>query len=300
VAREFVGCKTTIAIIESGGLDVEARAQRLNEGSVIGTEYAGLGQTRCRAVGGTAQVWNTTVRGTRGAKYAPLDPCDFAHTSRAITTEWPLEYCDLDVYYRRAHKVCSLGPFTYDGAAWADDDHPLIALDNAPLSTKVYQCGSGRVFTETYPQELAGSGNILLCRHATLLHFRMSTDGRKVIEAHCVSSTGTPFMTRASCFVLAAGAIENARLLLLWRESAGSGDSWIGRCFMEHPRDYALTLHPRTPDLFRRARFFDLHTAPDGTVIAGRIAVDGSMLRKLDLPNASVTLLPRPKAAAAV
>jgi choline dehydrogenase-like flavoprotein len=68
---------------------------------------------------------------------------------------------------------------------------------------------------------------------------------------------------------------------------------------MEHPRDYALTLHPRTPDLFRQATFFDLHTAQDGTVVVGRIAVDGPTLRRLDLPNASITLLPRPKAAAA-
>ena len=38
LAREFVGAKTTVAIIESGGLNVDDRAQELNEGSVIGAE----------------------------------------------------------------------------------------------------------------------------------------------------------------------------------------------------------------------------------------------------------------------
>ena len=299
LAREFVGRKTTVAIIESGGLNFDARIQELNEGTVIGAEYAGLRQTRCRQVGGTAHLWNTSVGGGIGAKYVPLDPRDFAETPNAINTKWPLNYRDLEAYYPRAHKVCSLGPFEYDGAAWADDTHPLIALESARLSARVYQCGSGRLFTETYPQELATSGNICLCRHATLLHFRMSNDGRKVIEANCVSSTGTPFVARASCFVLAAGAIENARLLLLSREITRDSDTWIGRCFMEHPRDYALTLHPRTPDLFRQATFFDVHTARDGTVVVGRIALDGPTLRRLDLPNASITLLPRPKAAPA-
>jgi len=298
LAREFVGAKTTVAIIESGGLNVDDRAQELNEGSVIGAEYAGLRQTRCRRVGGTAHLWNTTVGGTNGAKYVPLDRCDFAGTSHPIKTEWPLEYSDLDVYYRRAHEVCDLGPFTYDGAAWADDEHPLIALDSARLGAKVYQCGSGRLFTETYPQELAMSGNIRLCPHATLLNFRTSDDDRKVVEANCISSTGTPFVARASCFILAAGAIENARLLLLSRKNTGNGDTWIGRCFMEHPRDYALTLHPRTLELFRQMTFFDLHAARGGTVVIGRIALDGSTVRNLDLPNASVTLLPRPKAVA--
>ncbi len=219
LAREFIGRKTTVAIIESGGLNFDTRIQELNEGTVIGAEYAGLRQTRCRQVGGTAHMWNTGVGGGNGAKYVPLDPRDFAETPDAINTKWPLNYRDLEAYYPRAHTVCSLGPFEYDGAAWADDTHPLIALESARLSARVYQCGSGRLFTETYPQELATSGNICVCRHATLLHFRMSNDGRKVIEANCVSSTGTPFVARASCFVLAAGAIENARLLLLSRES---------------------------------------------------------------------------------
>jgi choline dehydrogenase-like flavoprotein len=299
LAREFVGGNTTVAVIDSGGLNFDARIQELNEGTVIGAEYAGLRQTRCRQVGGTAHLWNTSVDGTHGAKYVPLDSCDFAETSDPIIdTKWPLNDRDLEPFYQRAHKVCSLGPFEYDGAAWADDAHPLIALGSGRLSAKVYQCGSGRLFTETYQQELATSGNICLCRHATLLHFRMSSDGRKVIEANCVSSAGTPFVVRASCYVLAAGAIENARLLLLSRESIRDNDTWIGRCFMEHPRDYALTLHPRTPDLFRQAAFFDLHTARDGTVVVGRIALDGPTLRRLDLPNASITLLPRPKAAA--
>ena len=31
LAREFIGCKTTVAIIESGGLNFDARIQELNE-----------------------------------------------------------------------------------------------------------------------------------------------------------------------------------------------------------------------------------------------------------------------------
>lgn len=44
---------------------------------------------------------------------------------------------------------------------------------------------------------------------------------------------------RARAFVLACGAIENARLLLAVENDAGrrlgGGNDWIGRCFMEHP-----------------------------------------------------------------
>ena len=176
-------------------------------------------------------MWNTGVGGGIGAKYVPLDPRDFAETPDAINTKWPLNYRDLEAYYPRAHKVCSLGPFEYDGAAWADDTRILSSRSRACVSARECINAAVAACSAEDPQELATSGDICVCRHATLLHFRMSNDGRKVIEANCVSSTGTPFVARASCFVLAAGAIENARLLLLSRESTRDSDTWIGRCF---------------------------------------------------------------------
>jgi choline dehydrogenase-like flavoprotein len=102
---------------------------------------------------------------------------------------------------------------------------------------------------------------------------------------------------QARIFVLAAGAIENARVLLASGEIGGvipgNRYEWVGRCFMEHPRDHALTLVPRSPELFREAAFYDAHHAPDGTIIGGRLALRESVIQNARLPNASVTLLPQ-------
>ena len=103
---------------------------------------------------------------------------------------------------------------------------------------------------------------------------------------------------RARLFVLAAGAVENARLLLISGEGTyalGNRYGWVGRCFMEHLRDYALVLVPRSPDLFARAAFYDAHTARTGATVAGRIAVTQDAVLRERLPNASITLFPRPK-----
>jgi choline dehydrogenase-like flavoprotein len=109
--------------------------------------------------------------------------------------------------------------------------------------------------------------------------------------------SGDRFRVRAGVFVLAAGAIENARLLLLSAEAGSCSlenqHDWVGRCFMEHPRDNALTLIPRTPELFHQAAFYDLHEAGDGTMIGGRLAVTEEAIHTGHLPNTSVTLLPR-------
>ena len=63
----------------------------------------------------------------------------------------------------------------------------------------------------------------------------------------------------------------------------------------EHPRDYALTLIPRSTELFQQATFYDLHPARDGTIVGGRIALDSTIIRNAGLPNASITLMPRAK-----
>jgi choline dehydrogenase-like flavoprotein len=101
---------------------------------------------------------------------------------------------------------------------------------------------------------------------------------------------------RAKRVVLAGGAVENARLLLL--TDAGSGamgnaSGWVGRGFMEHPRDRALTLIPHSRDAYARSAFYDQWRAADGTWLIGRLALGGSALESGDLLNASATLLPR-------
>ena len=53
LAREFIGHKADVLILESGGLEPEEHIQQLNEGTVMGDPYAGLRQTRYRRLGGT-------------------------------------------------------------------------------------------------------------------------------------------------------------------------------------------------------------------------------------------------------
>ena len=80
-----------------------------------------------------------------------------------------------------------------------------------------------------------------------------------------VSLSGDQLHAQATIFVLAAGAIENARLLLLSGENAldtpGNRYGWVGRCFMEHPR----VTRSRLSRSALTATFYDLHPARNGT-----------------------------------
>jgi hypothetical protein len=77
----------------------------------------------------------------------------------------------------------------------------------------------------------------------------------------------------------------------------------VGRYFMEHPRDHALTLLPSTPALYRDAAFYDARTAPISLhatggeprprfEILGRFALAADFIRRECVLNASATLLP--------
>jgi choline dehydrogenase-like flavoprotein len=110
-----------------------------------------------------------------------------------------------------------------------------------------------------------------------------------------VGEDGQPLEVRARQVVLACGAIENARLLLLADLDKQNGLAWLGRGFMEHPRDYSLQLVPEDPKLFANAGFYGFQTAKDGTPAVGRIALTEDALKTFGLPNASLIISPRPR-----
>ncbi|HEV8356402.1 MAG TPA: GMC family oxidoreductase [Gemmatimonadales bacterium] len=300
LARECGGRGVNVLLLESGGTESEEWPQTLNEGTVAGDSYAGLRATRRRQAGGTSVLWNTGVSGVLGAKFTPLDPCDFEVSAEAAGLGWPLARSDLEPFYRRAQRVCGLGSFQYEGAEWPGPERSPLPIGGQWLTTRIYQFGPQRLFTETYLSELRAAPAARLCYHATVCELIADGTGRRIVEARIGCRSGKRLSARAPVFVLAGGAIENARLLLVsvGRRGTGLGNQhdWVGRCFMEHPRDQSLRLVPHSPDFFREAAFYNFHRARDGTIIAGRLAPTEATIRRHRLSNFSITLLPRPGA----
>jgi choline dehydrogenase-like flavoprotein len=287
LAREFAGLDASVIIVESGGLTSEREAQALNEGDTLGDAYDGLRSTRHRQVGGSTTLWNTPVENGFGAKYVPLDERDFE--------EWPFDRSHLLPFYERAQTVCGLGKFAYDGDEWADESRPVLNLPRDLLATRIYQLGRQSAFSQGCVESVRAH-NIRLIQHGTVVGLAMDDAGR-VTAVRASNPRGHRIDIAPKFVVLACGAIENARLLLVLggggRTAPGNTSDWVGRGFMEHPRDYSLRLVPRSRDLFRNAAFYDMHGARGGTIVGGRIALQEHAIRINRIPNASVTLFPR-------
>ena len=296
VARTLAERGRDVLVLESGARESEEAIQALNDGAVVGDAYAGLRETRHRALGGTTRLWNTPVGSEAGAKYAPLSPIDFEPRPSVDHSGWPITVADVAPWYVRAQEICGLGPFEYDGSAWG---HSLLAsgLAGQGLVTRIYQFGSRKALVDPVLADLVRATNVRLCTSATLVRLEVDSSGRRATGA-VVSSPGRPMWTvRAKQYVVASGAVENARVLLLAADAGlRVSNPWLGRGFMEHPRDTALTLRPRSKDFCRTAAFYDQHRAADGTMIVGRFAVRDEAVRDGTLPNASATILARTRA----
>lgn len=289
------GCD--VLLLESGGFATDRAAQALNEGDVRGAPYPGLARSRHRRVGGTANIWDVEVEHQRAAKYLPLDPYDL--------DGWPLGWEALEPFYRDAQLLCGLGPFAYDAEAWSRPGRRPFDLAGTGLRSAVYHFGVADRFPGRLIEDIRTLESVRLAIGATVTALRPARSGARVAGVRGVTASGDPFDVDARVVVLACGAVECARLLLLARRdgtlppppdahtSAADAD-WLGRGFMEHGRDFSLSLLPSDRSLFDGAAFYDLHPVAEGTHVGGRLSITEEAIRAEGLPNASITLVPRP------
>lgn len=297
VASELVGTGISVVLLESGGAEHDPAIQELNDGAIVGDEYSGLSATRNRALGGTAHLWNTAYGSCTGAKYAPLDPWDFeSPAENGGLPGWPLDHAGLEPYYQRAQARCGLGSFSYEPSRGEDGDRRAWSLSQGSLlCSRLYHFGRGQLFTNDYVTALRAASHVRVREHATVVRL-VAGNGMQIGHAEVRdTANATSFTVAARAFVLAGGAIENARLLLVSHARVHrliAGYDWLGRCFMEHPRDWSLRLVPASPESLRASSFYDAQTNTSGATVCGRLALNASAAGTPRPPNFSVTLLP--------
>lgn len=290
----------SVVLLESGAEALSPGAQELNEGACRGEPYTGLRRTRHRQVGGTPNIWDVEVEGRAAAKYVPLDARDMV--------DWPLGPDDLEPHYLEAQALCGLGPFDYGADAWAAEGRRPFRLEGTGLTSGVYQFGTADRFTRVLPERIRGMEAVRLVPSATVVELVPDGASRGLRGVRAVRAAAGPLVVEARRVVLACGAVENARLLLLSGLGGGAGPGrlagrggeggarWLGRGFMEHARDFSLALVPASPDLFARAAFYDARAVDDGFWVGGRLAPTDEARDAHDLPSASLTLVPRARA----
>lgn len=244
-----------VVLLEAGGRRYEAASQDAYRGVAegpcleAGDEY--LASSRLRYLGGTTNHWAGWCR--------PLDPLDFERRAELEHSGWPIGYEELARYFPETERILELPP-----EAAADDgfgDWKLFA-DSDVVERCVFRFSPPVRFRIKYDRELAESRKIRLLLHASVVRVRLAPAGGRVAALEVATAGGRRVEVRARLVVLAAGAIENARLLLasddVHQRGIGNAHDLVGRFFMDHPHRLlgSVLLHrlPGDPRDFRRRK----------------------------------------------
>ena len=132
LAREFIDAPFRVALLESGGMEIDFDTQELYEGQSIGLPLDPLTLSRLRYFGGSTNHW--------GGYCLPLDPIDFEQRDDFAYHGWPFPKSDLDPWYARAQAVCKLGPYDYRPSSWGIPANKIPPPFAGPyFETKVLQ-----------------------------------------------------------------------------------------------------------------------------------------------------------------
>jgi choline dehydrogenase-like flavoprotein len=244
LAQEFIGSSVRVCVLESGGLDFDWQIQSLYEGANVGLRYFDLDVCQIRYFGGNTNGWGGWCR--------PLDPIDFERRPWVPDSGWPFPAEELRPYYRRAHGLCQVPSDDYDAAKAieeiGDPRARLLPFDPRKLETSIYRFSQPTRFGQVYREALSKAKNIRCYLNANVLKIKTTDDAGAVTELAVGCLAGTRFAVAAKHFVLAAGGIENARLLLLSNDVASQGlgnqHDLVGRYFMEHPHTKRMLIAP--------------------------------------------------------
>lgn len=230
LAQSFANSGLRVTLLEAGGLSIDPDVDANSSVEDAGRRYS-PDATRLRYFGGTTNHW--------GGHCVPLEPEDFEAKSWISGSGWPITRSDLDPYYARAHDVVGIGSYDYDAARIsAELGGTLMPFDGTKVATQLSRYRRQR-YGFAYGDTLDGAANIQVILYGDVSEIVLAQDtGRAVSHLTVQSPAMNSFQLRARAFVLAAGGIENARLLLMsnTQRPAGLGNEndHVGRYFQDH------------------------------------------------------------------
>lgn len=283
VALELLNTGLRIVLLEAGGEEEDRHDQALYEGEVADASlHSPLDKYRQRRFGGSTTIW--------GGRCVPLDPIDFEAREWISNSGWPICYREVAQYYPRANTICEAGRCSYQAEESVLGGMRPIVRDFDPVdftTAHIERFSCPTDFGRRYRQQLASSVTTRVLLHANCTRLVASSDGARIEMAAVRTRDGNCFGVAATQFVLATGALEVVRLLLVSDDvhAAGIGNArgLVGRYYMSHIAGTIGTLRIDRPaeDVWQ-----GYDRAEDGVYCRRRIALRESAQRRERIGNA--------------
>jgi choline dehydrogenase-like flavoprotein len=204
--------KIKTLIIEAGNLELSEDKENFFKGKVYGDidPSKDLSSIRSRGFGGTSALW--------GGHCSKFEKYQF--------TKWPIDYEDCYKFENECNKILGLKSY-HTGFYYKKFNEDFNQLHR--------RFASNLRFKDTYFDKIKNSKYIYLSLNTSFLHFNGSSNQIKSINCRVKDNL---IDLKSKYYVLAAGGIENSRLLLWSRvknEKLFHKDLPIGNYYMDHP-----------------------------------------------------------------
>jgi choline dehydrogenase-like flavoprotein len=235
LAEALAAPARTICVLEAGGRTPDEATQALHALNNIGAPIREGFMSRARYFGGSCNLW--------AGRSMRLAPYELAGRDWVADSAWPIGAEELAVHYPRASAILKLPTGEHFEPEWyrtrfSDSERCLYDGDLVP--TISLWAKAPMRFGTAHRQRLERSRHTYLVLHANVTAIHLGDGGRAVESVAASTLHGRRLTVRARIFVLAAGGLENARLLLVSRArhgcGIGNGFDLVGRYFMDHPR----------------------------------------------------------------
>jgi len=283
IALDWIGSRHKVILLEGGGFTYDEQVQDLYDGETTGQKYYPLTSTRLHLFGGTTGHW--------AGMCSPFDNIDFIKRDWVPESGWPISRNDLDPFYARAHKTLELGPYNYDFDYWKAEVPGLtpFPLDEKVVWNKMWQYSVAR-FGNLYKDTITQAKNIHLYTYANVVDIIAHENIANIQQVAVKNHAGKTHTVKAKHFILACGAIQNARLLLAANSQApqglGNDHDLVGRYFMEHLEHASAELWLSKP--YTK----NLYSWSEGARATAELAITEKVQIENKILNGTVSLYP--------
>ncbi|MEO0399910.1 MAG: GMC family oxidoreductase [Pseudomonadota bacterium] len=223
VARKAAAGGARVLLLEAGGFEPTAASMAVYQGRNIGREYYGIESGRLRYFGGTSGHW----AGICGL----FDPIDFEERQGRAAPSWPITRNETYAHRAEAAEILDI-----PGADFQEE--PVAPELAAGYRAYAHHRSAPTRFGEKYRRELTAHRAVDVALNANVVGLSLDENGARVTGLEIANYDGARFNFSAHAYVLAFGAIETPRFLLIAdRQNNGALSAktdFIGRCFMEH------------------------------------------------------------------
>lgn len=269
-----------VVLFEAGDYKVLSDLEDLYKGEASKLHPA-TNEFRYQRLGGTTHLW--------GGRCLRLDPCDFEKREYIPQSGWPIEFNDLNNFYKKALIFCDAGEADFSVNALRNSEPMFPELPELwpQLEELIERYSLPTDFGKKFKQELKTSDNILVLLKAKVTGLNLNETGSQVtsINVH----DGQDLITLPiKHLTLSGGGIETTRLMLATQKknpSWGRFNNSLGKYYACH---YDLIFgsvifKAGTPN-------FELEKTKDGVYARRKLQFSPAVLNEHKLLNSTFRL----------